>query len=158
MDAAAVALNVAVAAPAATVTDAGTVSEALLLARVTADPPAGAVCDSVTVQVLTALWPRLAGLHERDEILGTVMTPLAPAETGSPLPVASTPTGLDSVTAVLIALDASVNWTLATTPGASVFAFEPVRRQVYSPAADAQYTVLPAAVATGPAPAEMAAI
>jgi hypothetical protein len=61
--AAAVALNVAVAAPAATVTDAGTVSEALLLASVTVDPPAGAVCAKVTVQPLTAFCPRLAGLH-----------------------------------------------------------------------------------------------
>jgi len=38
----AVALNVAEAAPAATVTDAGTVSAVLLLARATALPPVGA--------------------------------------------------------------------------------------------------------------------
>jgi hypothetical protein len=43
IEAAAVALNVAVVAPAATVTDAGTVSEALLLASVTLDPPVGAL-------------------------------------------------------------------------------------------------------------------
>jgi hypothetical protein len=42
MEAAAVARNVAVVAPAATVTDAGTVREALLLASVTLDPPVGA--------------------------------------------------------------------------------------------------------------------
>ena len=42
IEAAAVALNVAVVAPAATVTDAGTVSWALLLASVTLVPPAGA--------------------------------------------------------------------------------------------------------------------
>ena len=63
IDAAAVAVNVAVVAPDDTVTDAGTVSSTLLLASVTVDPPAGAVCVSVTVQVLVALWPRLAGLH-----------------------------------------------------------------------------------------------
>ena len=40
---AAVALNVAEAAPAATVTDAGTVSKGLLLARVTPEPPAGEI-------------------------------------------------------------------------------------------------------------------
>ena len=61
--AAAVALKVAVVAPAATVTEAGTVSDALLLASVTLDPPVGAVCVSVTVHVLTALCPRLVGLH-----------------------------------------------------------------------------------------------
>ena len=43
MVAAAVALKVAVVAPDATVTYAGTVSEALLLPSVTADPPVGAV-------------------------------------------------------------------------------------------------------------------
>ena len=63
IEAAAVALKAAVADPDATVTDAGTVSEVLLLARVTPDPPAGAVCVSVTVQVLTALCPKLVGLH-----------------------------------------------------------------------------------------------
>jgi hypothetical protein len=63
IDAAAVAPNVAVVAPAATVTDAGTVSAALLLASVTLDPPAGAVWVSVTVQMLTELCPRLAGLQ-----------------------------------------------------------------------------------------------
>src|SRR5580658_7828697 len=67
IEAAAVALKVAVVAPAATVTDAGTVSEALLLARVTLDPPVGAVWVSVIVQVLTALCPRLAGVHATPE-------------------------------------------------------------------------------------------
>ena len=67
IDAAAVALNVAVAAPDATVTDAGTVSEALLPPSVTLDPPAGAVWVSVTVHVLTALCPRLVGLQAKVE-------------------------------------------------------------------------------------------
>ena len=67
IDAAAVALKVAVVDPAATVTDAGTVSEALLLASVTLDPPAGAVWVNVTVHVLTALCPRLVGLHAKPE-------------------------------------------------------------------------------------------
>ncbi len=43
IEAAAVAPKVAVVAPDAIVTDAGTVSEALLLPSVTADPPVGAV-------------------------------------------------------------------------------------------------------------------
>jgi len=63
MLAAAVALNVPVVAPADTVKDAGTVSEVLLLASVTLAPLAGALCVRVTVQVLTALCPRLAGLQ-----------------------------------------------------------------------------------------------
>jgi hypothetical protein len=63
IDAAAVALKVAVVAPAVTVTDAGTMSEVLLLTSVTVAPPAGAVWVSVTVQVPTALCPRLAGLQ-----------------------------------------------------------------------------------------------
>lgn len=63
MLAAAVALKVAVVAPAVTVTDAGTVSEALLLASATADPPAGAVWLSVTMHVLDALCPRVVGLQ-----------------------------------------------------------------------------------------------
>ena len=67
MLAAAVALKVPVVDPAATVTDAGTVSEVLLLASVTAEPPVGAVWVSVTVQVLTALCPRLVGLQATPE-------------------------------------------------------------------------------------------
>ena len=67
IEAAAVALKVAVVAPAATVTDAGTVSEALLLARITLDPPVGAVWVSVTVQTLVALCPRLVGLQATPE-------------------------------------------------------------------------------------------
>src|SRR5580704_13307399 len=73
MEAAAVALKFAVEAPAATVTVAGTVSEVLLLASLTAEPPLvlgpplGAVWESVIVQVLTALWPRLTGLQATPE-------------------------------------------------------------------------------------------
>ena len=65
--AAAVALKVAVVAPAATVTDAGTASEGLLLASVTLAPPVGAFSVSVTVHVLTALCPRLVGLQATPE-------------------------------------------------------------------------------------------
>ena len=67
MTAAAVAENVAIVAPAAIVTDAGTVRAALLLASVTEEPPAGAACVRVTVQVPTALCPRLAGLQATPE-------------------------------------------------------------------------------------------
>jgi hypothetical protein len=138
IEAPAVALNVAVVAPAATVTEAGTVSEALLLASVTLDPPVGAVVFKVTVQLATAPGFRLPGLHMRDEMAGTVTIALAPADTVSPLPVASTPTGLFIVIAVVTALAASVNWMLATTPEAIVLVFNPDSRQVNKPDADAQ--------------------
>ena len=61
--AAVVALKVAVLEPAATVTDAGVVSSALLLESPTAVPPVGAALVRVTVQVLVALDARLVGLQ-----------------------------------------------------------------------------------------------
>ena len=61
--AAVVALKVAEVAAAATVTDAGTVSVALVLVRVTAAPPVGAAWVRVTVQVLDEFGPRLVGLQ-----------------------------------------------------------------------------------------------
>ena len=77
----AVALKFAVVAPEATVTDAGTVSEALLLASVTLDPPVGAVWPSVTVQVLTALCPRLVRLHAKvDTMIGATRLIVAVCE------------------------------------------------------------------------------
>jgi hypothetical protein len=62
-----VALNVPVVAAAATVIDAGTVSVGLVLVRVTFAPPGGAALVSVTVHVLDALGPRLAGLQASDD-------------------------------------------------------------------------------------------
>ena len=63
IEAAAVVLNVAVVAPAATVTDDGTVSRVLLLASVALNPPVEAACVSVTVHVPAARGARLAGLQ-----------------------------------------------------------------------------------------------
>jgi hypothetical protein len=62
-----VALNVAVVAAAATVTDAGTVKAALLSEIAIAAPPVGAALLSVMVQVLEAFGPRLVGLHASEE-------------------------------------------------------------------------------------------
>ena len=56
-------MNVAVVAAAATVTDTGTVSVVLVFVSVTTAPPAGATLVRVTVQVLDAFCPRLAGLQ-----------------------------------------------------------------------------------------------
>ena len=58
-----VAVNVAVAAPAATVTVAGAVTAALLLASATTAPPAGAALDKVTVHVPLTPPTTLAGAH-----------------------------------------------------------------------------------------------
>ena len=62
-----VALNVAEVDAAATVTDAGTVSVALVFVRATAAPPVGAAWVRMTVQVLEAFGPRLVGLQASDE-------------------------------------------------------------------------------------------
>jgi hypothetical protein len=105
---AAVALNVAVLAPAATVTDAGTVSKVLLLDSVTLDPPVGAEAFKATVQFAAALGLRLPGLQVRDESVGTVMVPFVPAVTGRLSPVASTPYRLDTEIAVVSVEGASV--------------------------------------------------
>ena len=62
-----VALNVAVVAVAAIVTDAGTVRVVFVFVSVTNAPPAGATLVNVTAQVLEAFCPRLVGLHESDD-------------------------------------------------------------------------------------------
>jgi hypothetical protein len=74
--AAAVALNVAVVAPTATVTIPGTVSNALLLPSVTFEPPAGAVWLRVKVHALTPLCPRLVGLQTRVDINPGATSPI----------------------------------------------------------------------------------
>jgi hypothetical protein len=137
VEAAAVAVNVAVVAPEATVTDAGTESEALLLASVTIEPPAAAAVLRVTVQVAAAPGFRFSELHVTDEMAGTVTTAVA-EEIVSAVPVASTPTGLVKVIAVVPVLDASVSWTLAITPAAIVLVFDPISRHLSDPDVEAQ--------------------
>jgi hypothetical protein len=109
IEALAVALNVTVVAPAATVTDGCTMSRLLLLASAIVVPPAGAATLKVTIQLAAALGFRFPGLHVREETAGTVTIALAPAKTDKPLPAASTPMGLFIVIAVVAALTASVN-------------------------------------------------
>lgn len=92
----AVALNVAVAEPDATVTEAGTVSSALLLESVTLVPPAGAVCVSVTVHCDDPPPLRLPELQVTEETEGIeTEAPVADNET-IPEPEAFTPTGFAS--------------------------------------------------------------
>ena len=61
------AVKAPVVAAAATVIEAGTLSTGLELVRVTAAPPAGAGCVSVTVQVLVEFCPRLLGLQASED-------------------------------------------------------------------------------------------
>ncbi|HUI58056.1 MAG TPA: hypothetical protein VLY04_23945 [Bryobacteraceae bacterium] len=131
-----VALKVAEVAPAATVTDAGTVNAVLLLDNATALPPAGAAWFSVTVQVLEALGPTLAGLHAKP----VTCTGDAPPVTVPPVAdiVIPVPEGDDPILplapiAVLVAPVAIVRLTTATVPFGMIVAFMPEARHVYEP-------------------------
>ena len=84
----AAAVKVAVVAPAATATDAGTASMALLSDSVTVVAAVGAL-DSVTVQVLLVEDPRLLGEQARDVSI-TGATRLMVAVCDTPLSVAVT--------------------------------------------------------------------
>src|SRR5438477_11350445 len=70
-------VNVAVVAPAATVTDAGTVAALrLLLVNATTAPPAGAAALSVTVPVLFAPPVRLPGFNVIEASAGLTISAL----------------------------------------------------------------------------------
>jgi hypothetical protein len=129
-----VALNVAVVAAAATVTDAGTVRKALVSEIVTNAPPAGAAPVSVTVQLELLEGFNEVGLHEREETVGNTD---APPVTVPPVAVTRTafaegPVARPLVTpiAVRVAPAAMVRFTTATVPFAMVATFNPDARQV----------------------------
>jgi hypothetical protein len=65
----AVAVNVAVALPAATLTEAGTVTAVLLSESATLTPPLGAAALRVTVQVLAPPDATLVGLQASEETI-----------------------------------------------------------------------------------------
>ena len=76
-----VALKVADVAAAVTVTDAGTVSVVLVLARVTVAPPVGAGWVRLTVQMLALFGPRVEGVQTSEETsTGAVRLMVALAE------------------------------------------------------------------------------
>ncbi len=77
----AAAVNEEVAAVAGTVTDAGTVTEALLEFRDTVVPPVGAGLESVTVQGVVTLEARLEAVHcSEDTVIGAVRVNVALCE------------------------------------------------------------------------------
>lgn len=145
----AVALKVADVAPAATVTDAGTVTAELLLDKATADPPDGAAPESVTVQVELPPDDRLAGEHCRlERVVVPACTAMAPpvALVISPLPLAELATA-DNEIGTLPLLDAlNVNVAVATVPLPIVLSFKPLAMHKIWPADELHWTVFPAAV------------
>jgi hypothetical protein len=130
----AVAVNVAVVAAAATVTDGGTVSRGLLLEMATAVPPAGAAPLNVTVQLAVAEPAMLVGRHDTE----------VRAVDGGPPPVTTPPVGesviavpepeaprvLLSPIVVLVKPDAIVRFTVATVPFDIMLVLRPEARQV----------------------------
>ena len=156
--AAAVALKVAVVAPATTVIEAGTVSRVLLLLSARAAPPAGALVVKVAEQIET--WPpfRLPGAHVIVESAGTAMMPPAVVNAARLDPLGETPIGFDIPIEVVVALGVSVNWTLATIPAATAFAFGPLNRQVREPGTEPHSKVFPAVDAASPAVTPIAEI
>src|SRR5579871_1589838 len=148
------AVKVAVVAPDATVTDAGTPAAALLLDSDTTAPPPEAGCVMVTVQ--EELLPELTvvGLHETLLKLVRRMTAMLPpvplAETLLP-PADAAATLVTAIFRVPVAPAESVAFTTATVPFAIVFWFRPEMRHVYEPLPEVQFRVLDALVAAVPA-------
>jgi len=120
--------NVALVAPAATVTLAGTVAAVLLLESVTASPPAGAALVSVTVPCEAVPPVTLVGFTDTAESEAggdTVNTALRVAPPNVPLTVADVEALTDFVLTVNVAVVApAATVTLAGTVAAAVLLLE----------------------------------
>jgi hypothetical protein len=152
----AVAVKLAVAAPATTATEAGTASAELLSETATEAPPLGAAPESVTVQIEVPPEVTVAGEHDTAEIVRSgciTLIALPVPETVTCIPLDRTPitplSGRD--TAELLVLAESLTVTTATTPVPTVFAFMPLVTHFTDPAAEAHVTTLPADVSAAPA-------
>lgn len=148
----ALAVKAAVVAPAATVTDAGTLNALLLDERLTTVPPLGAASDSVIVQVEDEADSKLAGLHCSAETVGrTLIVPPVPVISAS-YPLGKAPYTLLNAreSSVLLLLADRFAVTTATTPLPIAFALVPVARQVTVPDPELQLSVSPAAVNAEP--------
>jgi hypothetical protein len=132
----AVAVKFADEDPAGTITEAGTLSIALLLESDTIAPPAVAGCAKVTVQVEVLAEFRLVGSHAtlfRGFGRPSVMFPPVPlAETLLPSGAAAT-TRVTPIGTVPEAAPESVTLTTATVPFAMALWLSPATRQVEEP-------------------------
>ena len=137
-------MNVAEVAAAATVTDAGTVSIALLFDTLTIAPPVGAALLRLTVQVLEALGPRLLGLQASAE-MSTGATEMLPpiADMGMASPAMDAPKVPLTPIVIELALGASPTVTTATLPFGITFVLSPVATQINELAPPAQLMLLP---------------
>ena len=153
-----VALNVAVVAAAATVTDVGTLSVVFVLLNVTTAPPAGAALVRVTVQVELPEVLKAAGAQDKEATPAAAMllvTVPFVTETGIALPAGEDTTPLLTATDVLLAPAAMVRLTVATTPFEMMPEFNPEATQLYAPVRAKHANVLPAAVRAAPALTEI---
>ena len=148
----ALAVNVAVVAPAATVTDAGTVSAALLLDKATEAEADGAM-ESPTVQVDVAPDSTELGRHCSVETVGaTLMTPPLPVSARNvPSEAAATVLPIVRVSEDCVLDGDTVAVTTATTPLAIVLAFMPLAKHVTDPVPEEQVRVFPEDDKAGPA-------
>jgi hypothetical protein len=141
-------------APAAIVTEAGTVSAAVLLSeRLTTVPPLGAVVESVTVQVDVDPDVTLAGAQLSAEIgESTLIVPPVP-ETLREVSFAKTPITLliGKLSRLSGPVGESVAEIMATTPLPMALVLTPVARHVIAPTLVTQLSILPAVVSAGPA-------
>jgi hypothetical protein len=150
----ALALNVAVAWPARTVTVPGTVTAALLSDSVTTVPPVGAAPLNVTVQRLVPAPVSEVGVQLNEESVAATGTDTLPLEsvTGRLSPAADVPNALVNVTGrVSPPPEERVRFTVATVPSGICVALYPTSMQETAPVPLLQTSVLPAAVAAGDA-------
>jgi hypothetical protein len=161
--AAVVALKVADEAPAATVTDVGTVRVELVLVRVTMAPPVGAACVSVTVQVELLELLRVVGRQDRELTVGKggllfaapPVTVPPVAKSTMPLPVGEAAALLLIPIAVVVKPAAIVRFTTPTAPFEMVLALIADATQENVPTPPKQFNDLPAAVIAVPEFTEM---
>lgn len=150
-------LKVADVAPAATVTDAGTVSAESLLVNVTLAPPLGAAPLSVTVQVELIELLMLAGLQDRELTVGKAPPVTVPPvdERAMLVPEGDAATPPLIWIAVAVRSGAIVRFTTATVPFEMIAEFMADTRHLYVPLPGKQFSVLEALMEAVPGVAEI---